>query len=110
MAKTIHKFPLEVTQRQGIYLPQWAEPLTVKIQLGAPQLWVLLDPDKPHDHRWEFWTFGTGKPIPDKFELGYYLATYQLREGTFIGHVFVVERGRIKTRPVKTVPVDERIL
>lgn len=44
--KTIYKYPLDVTDRQVIAMPEDAEILTVQVQNGKPMLWAVVDPNK----------------------------------------------------------------
>ena len=84
--KTIYKFKLQTTDEQQILMPEGAEILTVQLQDGEPQLWALVDTDQPKTKRY-IEIFGTGNPItgigPRK-----YIATYQLRGGALVFHVF----------------------
>jgi hypothetical protein len=82
---TIHKFPIPYLDDFTLQLPVDAKPLCVMNQLGAPQMWVLLNPSAPTTPR-HFKVFGTGHHI-DQIP-GNYIGTFQLQEGRFIFHVF----------------------
>lgn len=83
---TIWKFPLEVTDSQVIKIPEINRPLTVQSQDGTPCLWAVVDPDSPRT-KIRVLTFGTGHPGVTA-EMNY-VATYQLRNGGLVFHVFV---------------------
>ena len=99
--KTIWKFPLEVTDLQKISVPKDSTILTVQAQREVPCLWVLVDAEKESEERFirivkeerSIRIAGTGHPILEK--LSRYIGTFQLREGSFIGHVFEVEGGGV---------------
>lgn len=84
--KTIYKYKLQTTDEQQILMPEGAEILTVQLQDGEPQLWALVETELPKTKRY-IEIFGTGNPItgigPHK-----YIATYQLRGGALVFHVF----------------------
>lgn len=83
--KTIWKFPLELTDAQQVAIPSGAQLLTAQIQGQSLQLWALVDPAQPkHVHTIRI--IGTGHPIEE--DLGKYVATFQLRDGELIFHVF----------------------
>ena len=85
---TIWKFPLAVSQTQGIamqaiLMPFGAQVLAVQCQGGEPCLWALVDEQAPKMLR-TFETFGTGHSIPDGNKN--YVGTYQMMGLVF--HVF----------------------
>lgn len=81
--KTIYKYP--VSSSFELLLPEDAEILTVQLQDGEAQMWVLFDPYEPTYPR-KFEVFGTGWTIEED-ELRY-VATFQ--KGKFVWHVFEV--------------------
>jgi hypothetical protein len=85
MKKTIWKYPLSVTERQRIQMPQGAEILTIQTQAEQPCIWVIVDPEQPKEIRY-LETFETGQEITDAPRK--YLGSYQLKEGKFVFHVF----------------------
>lgn len=87
--RTIYKYPLEVTGVQELELPHGAEILDIQMQHGAPQAWVLLDPDITTGNFPKIAIYGTGHGIPDDVELKY-ISTFQVNEGQFIFHAFEV--------------------
>ncbi len=90
MDKTIFKFELETTGMQKVVMPIDAEILTVQVQNDVPCLWALVDAHNggvTEERSIEI--FGTGNPVPQGMGVDRkYLATYQLRGGDFVGHVF----------------------
>lgn len=83
MALTIYKYP--VTPEMVLPLPKEAKPLTVHIQHGTPQLWVLLNPEAPAIPR-KFVVHGTGHTIHTASLL--YIGTFQLERGRLVFHLF----------------------
>lgn len=71
--KTIFKYPLEITDRQTLYIPRNAKLLDVQVQRGIPCLWALVDTQKAKEPR-KIQIFGTGHPA---VEAGIYIATFQ---------------------------------
>ena len=61
--ETIWKFPLEVTDRQVVEMPEKARLLTVQVQAGIVYLWALVNPANRSQMR-GIGIFGTGQPIP----------------------------------------------
>ncbi|MCD8178085.1 MAG: hypothetical protein LUE98_11935 [Tannerellaceae bacterium] len=62
--KTIHKFPLVVTEEQTISLPKGAVLLSSQIQNGVPILWAEVDTNA-EKHAVTVKMFGTGCEIPE---------------------------------------------
>lgn len=88
--KTIHKFPLQVADSQEMKMPKDSTILTVQVQNGTPCLWALVDTDKEAEERF-IRIIGTGHPVPENVLR--YIGTFQVLEGTFVGHVFEVKGG-----------------
>lgn len=88
--KRIFKFPLQITDIQKIRMPKDSSLLTVQVQKGTPCLWALVDTDKEAVERL-IGIIGTGHPVPENVLR--YIGTFQVLEGTFVGHVFEVEGG-----------------
>lgn len=88
--KRIFKFPLQVSDLQKISMPKDSSLLTVQVQKGTPCLWALVDTDKETEERF-IRIIGTGHPVPENILR--YIGTFQVLEGSFIGHVFEVERN-----------------
>lgn len=83
---TIWKFPLAVEDIQTITLPFDARIPCVQVQHGIPCLWALLSPEAPCLKPCHIVTIGTGHQLD--VAPGYYIGTYQLREGSLVFHVF----------------------
>jgi len=69
-------------------MPEGAKILTVALQHGEPRIWALVDfaaEVKPRKFR----VLMTGEPIEGI--PGTYVGTYQLDDGFFVGHLFVLE-------------------
>jgi len=87
--KTIWKYILKTTDRQGINMPLESEILSVGVQTGTVCLWVLVDPEQKKELLHEFEIFGTGNPVySNEKSKRKFIGTYQLMDGNFIGHVF----------------------
>ncbi len=84
--KTIWKYELETTDDQWIDMPIGAEPLTVQVQHEVPCLWALVNPQAPLA-KVHVRIFGTGHSFVGS--VSKYVGTYQLHNGSFVGHVFI---------------------
>ena len=83
--KTIHKYIIEVTDKQLITMPVNADVLCVQVQNGNPCIWAIVDTDYEVVN-YEVYTYGTGHEWSD---LGCdYIGTYQLDGGSLVFHVF----------------------
>ena len=86
--RTIYKFKLETTDKQGIRASMRAKPLCVQVQNGEPCLWMLVDTD--YDNRdYEVFVKGTGHPITPEEASLQYIGSYQLNNGALVFHVFM---------------------
>lgn len=85
--KAVWKWPLNVVDKQDIFMPAGAEMLTVQVQDGKPCLWAMVDPSLPKERR-VLCTAGTGHAIQEETGLDY-VGTYQLEDGALVFHVFV---------------------
>jgi hypothetical protein len=65
-------------------IPHGAQALTVQMQGGRMQLWMLVDPNQPMIERRAFSVYGTGHAVPNT--PGRYVATIQIDALVF--HVF----------------------
>ncbi len=86
--ETIWKFPLKVEDRVMIAMPKGAQILCVQVQYGIPCIWAAVEDNGVWEER-HFYISGTGHPI--EYDTSY-VGTFQLCDGSFIGHVFE-ERG-----------------
>lgn len=84
--KTIHKWQLEITDRQVLKMPCRPMILTVQIQSGILCLWAKVDTDEP-TKEYTVLIFGTGNELPVS-GWGYgYIGTIQQYGGVW--HVFI---------------------
>lgn len=81
MPNSIKKWTLDTVGEQSLRIPQDAEILCIRIEDGRPQLWALVDHDKPIVIR-HFLTYY--KQVPDG-DFGQYVGTYEI---DFVFHVF----------------------
>lgn len=90
MEKKIYKYSVDIIGEQVITLPKGSEILTIQTQIDEPKMWVLVDPKETEKEEVVLETLGTGENIPDT-ENGTerkYLASYQIRGGGLVFHVF----------------------
>ena len=85
--RTIWKYTLNITDRQTVSMPVFAEILTVQMQGGSLCLWAIVESDRNLEQR-EFLIFGTGNPIPEQFCLHQHIGTVQVGGGVLVWHVF----------------------
>ena len=86
MPRTIWKYPLAVTEKQAVPMPDGATLRAVATQHETPVLYAEVDPNRPDNAR-EIYTFGTGHPIPETPALRY-VGTYLLEGGRLVFHVY----------------------
>ena len=86
----VWKFTLLKIDHQIICVPPPAEILTVATQHDEPQIWFLVDPNKPPTQDVEIFTVGTGHHTPKASWT--YIGSYQLNDGYFVGHVFYAKK------------------
>ena len=97
MVKKIYKYELEVTDEQIIKMPEGAKILCVQVQREIPCLWAIVDTekkDKPEKRK--IVTRGTGHPLSYGINHTEYIGTFQLLDGSFVGHVFEILEDKIK--------------
>ncbi len=85
MSLTIHKYPVAPGDFT-LDLPLNAQALSVQVQHGQPQLWMLVDASEPTAPR-RFAIRGTGHPC-DGLRASHYLGTFQLDGGALVFHLF----------------------
>jgi hypothetical protein len=87
--KSIYKYTLPVKSVFQLQLPSGAKLLTVRSQYNTPQLWALVDPEASLAI-FSFRLVTTGEIISygDIIYNLDYLGTYELNDGTFIGHLW----------------------
>lgn len=81
----IWKYPLSITDRQEVEIPQGARLLSVQMQNDQCCLWALCDGYAPPEIR-RIAIYGTGTLIPD--DPGKYLSTFQMHDGALVFHAF----------------------
>ena len=89
MEKRIYKYVIETTDKQVINLPVDAEILSVQVQREWLCLWALINPFEKENEERHIEIFRTGHSI--HYDMGVerkFITTYQLEQGSFIGHVF----------------------
>lgn len=83
--KTIWKFPLEVTDRQIVTMPEGARILDVQVQNDTPCLWAVVN-ERAEPQRRVIVIYGIGGPVPDTE--GTYIGTFQMYGGAAVFHAF----------------------
>jgi len=82
--KRIYKYPVPIDDKFVIQMPSGAFILTVQMQKSEPQIWALVDPDKPLTNK-TFYLYGTGMEVkPDLV----YVGTFQMLGGSLVYHLF----------------------
>lgn len=86
--KRVYKYPVE-TGRFSHRMPGIADPLTVMVQNGEPQMWAIVDVEQPESLH-HFVTIPTGVDAPDN--VGRHVGSFQINNewGTLVFHVFVL--------------------
>lgn len=84
--KTICKFPLDVTDRQLLTLPQDSQILSVIVQNGTLMLYVLLETEKNSVCEKEIEIYGTGHPVSQDGSNKKFIGTVQ--QNQFVWHIF----------------------
>lgn len=83
--KKIFKYPIDLIDKQTIFMPKGAVILTVQIQMNRACIWSMVEPDKPNEKR-VIRVIGTGHEIQDRNLK--YIGTIQQFDGELILHVF----------------------
>ena len=85
---TIHKYKLQITERQTLQLPEDAEILRVQTQRGEACLWSMVDTQVVTKPR-VIEIFGTGYPIyQDVAVRRDFLGMFQIEEVGLVFHAF----------------------
>lgn len=87
MGYTIWKYAVPVRGAFQLEMPRDARVLSVQIQNGEPQVWVVVDADAPTEMR-AFRVFGTGHPIDASPDIMRYVGTFQLYDCALVFHLF----------------------
>ena len=85
--KTIYKYPLEITNKQSIEIPNNSRILSVANQNENICLWVEIDKKEEKKTELAFYVFGTGHDIPDNLNL-HFIGTVVTLGGRLVWHVF----------------------
>lgn len=82
---TIYKYAVEMTDEFTVVMGANAIILSVQVQHGTPQMWVLVHPRAKAVER-RFAVYGTGNPVaqPD----WQFVGTFQLYGGDLVFHLF----------------------
>lgn len=83
--KTIHKYQLQITDRQVIQMPVGAEILSVQWQRNQLCAWALVEKYETVHAPRVLHVVGTGHPVADGLE---FLGTIQTHGGDLVWHVF----------------------
>lgn len=86
MNHVIYKYPLEVTDRQDVEMPQGAKILSVQTQGEVVCLWALVDKQREIVRR-KIRILGTGHEHEESYTSGY-IGTTQQANGALVWHVF----------------------
>jgi len=84
---TIYKYPLELTNRQTVEMPEDSRILAFQEQGTHPIIWAQVDDSLPKVKR-EFQIFATGEEMeePDPFRDRTYIGTIQ--RGIYVWHLY----------------------
>lgn len=84
---TIWKYPIPITDKFTLDMPKGAKIISLQVQLGAPCVWAIVDPDLMEKER-EFVMLGTGMDLPD-YPVEF-IGTFQVDNSRLVFHVFEV--------------------
>ncbi len=82
----IWKYPIEIDDIQSFNMPKDAKILCVKMQMGEPCIWVLVDEKSSPENR-TFRLAGTGHPVK-KVDNLHYIGTFLIGDGMLVFHLF----------------------
>lgn len=85
--KTIHKYKLEIKDRQRLELPKNARVLTIQMQNKDLCLWAIVDTSNEYTPRY-FHIVGTGNEVPENVK---YITTVQDERfdlASYVWHIF----------------------
>lgn len=83
----IWKYTLPVSDHPVVSMPKGARVLSVDVQHGDVQVWVLVDPEAPTELR-KFRMAGTGHSLEKEIESLRFIGTVQMMGGNLIWHIF----------------------
>ena len=81
---SVFKYPVPFADHFNVETHEGARPLSVQIQRGEPQVWMLVDTKAPKVRK-RFRLAGTGHPIRDAV---LFVGTFQVDGGTLVFHLF----------------------
>lgn len=84
--KRIFKYPVEMVDDPKIAMPRGALVLSVQAQGDMPQVWALVDDQRPLETR-SFKLRGTGHAADD-VEGSRFIGTFQMKGGALVFHLF----------------------
>jgi len=87
MKTTIHKFAIEVDDKQKVKMPQGARILSAKLQNGRVVLWAMVEPEKETVER-IIHIFGTGHPVTTPYHKLRFIDTVLMMGGSLVWHIF----------------------
>lgn len=85
MSLQLWKYPLKISHRQQVNMPEAAAILTVQLQHDEPHMWALCDTESPLKPR-TILMYGTGRDITDTDTE--YIGTVIMRDGLLVWHYF----------------------
>lgn len=86
----ILKYKLHIISNMSLSMPKNARILTVQVQKGLLQIWVLVDTKETQEETREFSVVTTGEQF-NPFNQDYvYIGTFQTENGNFVGHLFEI--------------------
>ena len=88
--QTIWKYEIPIADEFTLMLKKGGRILCVQVQRGIPCIWVIVDTEAEEEARC-FMLRGTGHELAASSGTYYYIGTFQLGNGDFVGHLF--ERG-----------------
>ncbi len=83
----VYKWPIPLTHRFSLQMPQGSIILTAQLQGETPVIWALVDPTKPEEQK-NFALLETGQTFDEG--VLHYIATFQFVSGRSILHLFQI--------------------
>ena len=87
--KTVYKYKVLISQEFTLELPVSAQVLFFAVQVGIPQIWVLVDTDAPAKER-KFYLAETGREIDPEIKLSFIGTCLRLHGSEYVLHLFEV--------------------
>ena len=91
MENAVWKFEIAGTPRQPIIMPKGSIILSVQVQGNQPCMWAFVNTKELENEVRNIAIVCTGHKLPEGIDPRYFLGTYQLNQGSFVGHVFEVK-------------------